>query len=324
MKKTYVRLTALLLVTALLLCGCSSGNYDTKGQLSIGISRDLPLYSYDNMAADYAVIPADCELNDKQYKQLASAVLINDTTKEALVVHNAHQKIYPASMTKLMTGLLVFESLERGDFSLDETVKLKNTVTFNESNVGTSDLTGGCSATIKNLLYGLLIRSYNDCAVILARKVAGSEEDFVALMNKRAAELGATNTHFENCHGLHSDNHYTTAYDLYLIFSEFIKHDLAYAIDSLSSYDFQYTDAEGQEQSVTMVSTNGFLSGEYNLPEGYSIGSWKSGTTTDAGNCLIMEFVKEDTGDKYIGIIANAETREDLYHDMTSLVKLAQ
>ena len=71
-------------------------------------------------------------------------------------------------------------------------------------------------------------------------------------MNEKAFELGATNTHFVNCHGLHSDDHYTTAYDLYLIFSEFIKHDMAYLIDSLDSYDFTYTDETGAEKSVTL------------------------------------------------------------------------
>lgn len=143
-------------------------------------------------------------------------------------------------------------------------------------------------------------------------------------MNERAYELGATNTHFVNCHGLHSDDHYTTAYDLYLIFSEFIKHDLAYLIDSLTSYDFTYTDANGETRSVTLEATNGYISGEFQFPEGYSLGSWKSGTTTAAGNCLILEFVKDDTGDKYIAVIAGAEDRSTLYNDMTMLINTAK
>ena len=143
-------------------------------------------------------------------------------------------------------------------------------------------------------------------------------------MNEKAFELGATNTHFVNCHGLHSDDHYTTAYDLYLIFSEFIKHDMAYLIDSLDSYDFTYTDETGAEKSVTLQATNGYISGEFKFPEGYSLGSWKSGTTTAAGNCLILEFVKDDTGDKYVAVIAGAEDRDTLYNDMTMLINTAK
>ena len=203
-------------------------------------------------------------------------------------------------------------------------ITLSHTVTFQENNVGASDLTKGCKVTVKNLLYGLLIRSYNDCGVLLAERIAGSEDAFVEKMNERAYELGATNTHFVNCHGLHSDDHYTTAYDLYLIFSEFIKHDLAYLIDSLTSYDFTYTDANGETRSVTLEATNGYISGEFQFPEGYSLGSWKSGTTTAAGNCLILEFVKDDTGDKYIAVIAGAEDRSTLYNDMTMLINTAK
>jgi D-alanyl-D-alanine carboxypeptidase (penicillin-binding protein 5/6) len=273
------------------------------------------------MAASYTIIAEDEEKDCAQYEDDGAVVLINDTNKESLVVYNAHERIYPASMTKIMTALLVMESIEAGDLSLDDKITLKQTVTFDEANVGVSDLTGGCTVTIKDLLYGLLIRSYNDCAVILAQQVAGSEDVFVDMMNEKAMELGAVNTHFVNPHGLHSDNHYTTPYDLYIIFSEFIKHPMAYTIDSLSSYDFNYTDAEGNACTVNMTATNGFLSGEFNMPEGYTLGSWKSGTTTAAGNCLIIEFVKDDTGDRYIAIIANAEDRETLYNDMTSLIK---
>ena len=106
-----------------------------------------------------------------------------------------------------------------------------------------------------------------------------------------------------------------------MIFSEFIKHDLAYLIDSLTSYDFTYTDANGETRSVTLEATNGYISGEFQFPEGYSLGSWKSGTTTAAGNCLILEFVKDDTGDKYI---AGAEDRSTLYNDMTMLINTAK
>ena len=248
--KYQIKLLISILTIGILFTGCARRSYDTSDQLVLGISENLPLYSTDSFGENHTVIPDGESLADDNYKDTKAAVLLNDTTQEALVVHNAHDKIYPASMTKLMTGLLVIEAIEDGSLSLDETITLSHTVTFQENNVGASDLTKGCKVTVKNLLYGLLIRSYNDCGVLLAERIAGSEDAFVEKMNERAYELGATNTHFVNCHGLHSDDHYTTAYDLYLIFSEFIKHDLAYLIDSLTSYDFTYTDANGETRSV--------------------------------------------------------------------------
>ena len=203
-------------------------------------------------------------------------------------------------------------------------VTLNRKVTFDDWDAMASDLIGGCRVDVKNLLYGLMITSYNDCGVILAELIAGSESAFCDMMNEKAREIGATNTHFENCHGLHSDDHYTTAYDLYLILEEFSKHDLAYIIDSLPTYDFTYTDADGNEQVVTIEPTNEYLTGEMNLPDGYSIGSWKTGTTEEALNCLIMELKNESTGHEYVAIIAGADGKEALYSLMTSMINTAK
>ena len=171
--KKLTKWMAVMLIPILVLSGCTKRSYDTSNQLALGISENLPLYSSDNFSDQYTVIPDGEALADENYSAVKSAVLINDSTKEALVVHNAHDRIYPASMTKLMTGLLVMESIEDGTLSLDDTITLSHTVTFQEDNVGVSDLTKGCSVTVKNLLYGLLIRSYNDCGVLLAEKIAG-------------------------------------------------------------------------------------------------------------------------------------------------------
>lgn len=313
-------LTIIILILSMLLCGCSGKKYKISDDISLGTVDNLPILDYSSAGDEYALVSANETLNAESYQSAGSALLIDDTNNQVVVSYNPHEKIYPASMTKLMTGLLVIEAIEDGDLSLDDVITLQSTVTFNESNVGVSNLVGGCKIDVQNLLYGLLIRSYNDCAVILAREIAGSEDAFVELMNQRAQELGATNTHFVNSHGLHSEDHYTTAYDLYLIFEEFTSHDLSYVIDSLQSYDFTYTDANNVEQKVEISATNGFLSGEYNFPEGYSLGSWKSGTTNAAGNCLIIEFVNDSTGNKFYGVIAGAESREVLYTSMTSLV----
>ncbi len=324
MKYKYLFIISLMILTIFTLCGCGSKKYDTKNQLELELIEDMPVYGSYGMSMDFAVIADGENVNDATYRKTASTLLVNDSAKEVETAYNVHKKIYPASMTKIMTGLLVIESIEQGKLSMDKVVTLDHTVTFDEWNVMASDLTGGCQVTVKDLLYSLLIHSYNDCAILLAEQVAGSESAFVDMMNAKAIELGAVNTHFENPHGLHSDNHYTTAYDLYIIFSEFIKHDLAYMIDSIPLYEFTYIDENGVTQTKEIKPTNGFLAEEYNLPDGYSLGSWKTGTTDQAGNCLMIEFVKDSTGDKFIAVVAGADGPEALYSDMTNLIHSAE
>ena len=324
-RKKLLRATALILACSMvLLTGCGSRTFKAGKQLDIGVLPNLPLYSSCGMAQEYAVVGKDEELNAANYNGVYAAMLLDNTTREPIIAHNAHKRIYPASMTKIMTGLLVIESIEKGDISLDDVVTLNRKVTFDDWDAMASDLVGGCKVNVKNLLYGLMITSYNDCGVILAELIAGSESAFCDMMNKKAQEIGATNTHFENCHGLHSDDHYTTAYDLYLILEEFSKHDLAYMIDSLSTYDFTYTDPDGNEQVVTIEPTNEYLTGEIKLPDGYSIGSWKTGTTEEALNCLIMELKNDSTGDDYVAIIAGADGKEALYTLMTDMINTAK
>lgn len=327
-KKKFLIMRRIISVTLILcttlLTGCGSKTFKAGKQLDIGILPELPLYGDYGMADEYAVIDRNEELDAAAYNSFFATMLVDDTTKVPIVAHNVHNRIYPASMTKLMTGILVMESIEKGDISLDDIVTLNRKVTFDDWDAMASDLVGGCRVSVKNLLYGLMITSYNDCGVILAELIAGSESAFCDRMNEKAREIGATNTHFENCHGLHSDDHYTTAYDLYLIISEFSKHDLAYIIDSLNTYDFTYTDPDGNEQVVTIEPTNEFVTGEINMPSGYSIGSWKTGTTEEALNCLVMEFVNDSTGDKYVALIAGADGKEALYSAMTELINKAK
>lgn len=320
------RFVCTILVMAIcltLFTGCGT-TYKAGGQLDIGVIPELPVYGVTGMAADNAIIADGEEINAANFTSYYSAMLIDDSTNEVLVAHDVHKRIYPASMTKIMTGILVMEAIESGEISLDDVVTLNRKVTFDDWDAMASDLVGGCKVDVRNLLYGLMITSYNDCGVILANMIAGSESEFCAMMNKKAQEIGATNTNFENCHGLHSDNHYTTAYDLYLIIKEFAKHDMSYIIDSMTNYNFTYTDEFGAQQSVEIKPTNEFLTGEVNLPDGYSIGAWKTGTTEQALNNLIMELVNDSTGDTYIVLIAGADGKEALYSGMTELINMAK
>ena len=251
-----------------------------------------------------------------------SAILMEEATGNILYESNPDERLPIASVTKVMTMLLIMEAVDSGKISLDDMV----TVSENAMSYGGSTmfLETGEQLTVNDMLKGIAVASANDGCVAMAEHLAGSESAFVDMMNEKAKEIGATNTHFVNCHGLHDDDHYTTAYDLYLIIKEFSKHDLAYVIDSLDTYDFTYTDADGNEQVVTIEPTNEFLTGEVNFPDGYSIGSWKTGTTEEALNCLIMELKNDSTGEEYIALVAGADGKEALYSAMTELINKAK
>ena len=139
-------------------------------------------------------------------------------------------------------------------------------------------------------------------------------------MNEKAIELGATNTHFVNPHGLHDNNHYTTPYDLYLIFKAFLKNDTLVSIDGNSEYTLKYyRDSEPVEADI--LATNGFLSNNFEMPTGYHITGWKTGTTEKAGNCIILEFVSDTTDEEFICLVSNAKDKEILYQNVEDMLK---
>lgn len=162
--------------------------------------------------------------------------------------------------------------------------------------------------------------SGNDAATAIAEYVGGSEEAFVNMMNRRAQELMANETHFMNPHGLHDDNHYTTAYDLYLIFNECIKHEDFVNIIQSEAYTAHYTDVDGNSQEALFTPTNLYAQGEVDVPENVTIVGGKTGTTDEAGYCLIL-MEKDSSDNPYISIVMGASEKPVLYEDMTSLIE---
>ena len=267
--------------------------------------------------------PAETLENSNQTLiEAPGAVLMEKETGTVIYSRDPDTKRSPASITKIMTLILIFDAIRDGRLHLDDTI---TTSAYAKSMGGFQVyLEEGETQKAETMIKCIVIASGNDASVAMAEHLAGSESAFVDMMNEKAKEIGATNTHFVNCHGLHDDAHYTTAYDLYLIIKEFSKHDLAYVIDSLDTYDFTYTDADGNEQVVTIEPTNEFLTGEVNFPDGYSKGTWKTGTTEEALNCLIMELKNDSTGEEYIALVAGADGKEALYSAMTELINKAK
>ena len=223
-------------------------------------------------------------------------------------------KAYPASTTKIMTALLTLENL-----NLSQVVTIKHDITFPDGAAVAIHLKKGDKITVEALLNALIIMSANDAAVALGEAVAGSEANFVKMMNKRAKELGATNTHFANPNGLHLSDHYSTAYDLYLIFKEVAKHNEFFNIAGRSSSRIEYLGSKGEQKIYDMASTNQYIAGTYTLPsQVYMIGG-KTGTTTQAGSCLIL-LTKNKDGEEFISVVLKGVTKSALYHTMTDIL----
>ena len=173
--------------------------------------------------------------------------------------------------------------------------------------------------TLNQALHILLMYSANDAANLIAENIGGSVEHFVEMMNEEAKSLGATNTNFANAHGLTDENHYTTCYDLYLIFNEAIKYETFSEIIQTTSYQTTYYDGNGKAKEVSYTSTNRFIKGDVQAPSNINVIGGKTGTTSAAGHCLIL--MSRDTGGApYISVILGADTNDDLYEQMTDLL----
>lgn len=203
-----------------------------------------------------------------------SAIIIEASTGTVIYNKNEHEKLAPASMTKMMGLLLIMEQIEKGNLKWDEMV----TASSNASSMGGSQifLETGEQMTVEELVKGISIASGNDAMVAMAEKIAGTEEAFVELMNKKASELGLKNTNFKNCTGLDAENHYSSANDMAIIAKELVKHD------KILEFSGTYEDyiREGTDKSFWLVNTNKLV----RFYQG--VDGLKTGYTSTAGYCL--------------------------------------
>ena len=267
-------------------------------------------------AADLCVAPNEVDLEGfKPDTDLHAAGLFDLEADSVLCGYKLYDRLYPASTTKIMTALI---ALKYGNLD-DEVTVSANATDFNWDEV-TSGLRTGDKVTLHDLICGLLLHSGNDCGTAIAEHIAGSEEAFADMMNEEAAALGATGTHFVNPHGLHNENHYTTAYDLYLIFNECIKDERFVEIISMDSYDGTLTGADGTVRKETWTPTQAYGAGEATEPEGIRVLGGKTGTTQQAGNCVIL--YDEDLSEHpYISVIMGADGTTRLYDQMNTLMQ---
>ena len=258
--------------------------------------------------------------NAEMFNECLFALLIGESDNQVYVAKNAHRRMYPASLTKLMTGIIVCDRIEAGVITLDDEVTVTDYYDLTDEGVGPSPLTYGDTISVKDLLYALMIESNNYYALILADYVAGDEASFCKLMNEKAHAIGATNTHFANPHGLDDPDHYSTAYDMYLIIKEAHSHELMRKIDEFDNYAYTYTDAAGNVIDMEAEATNYFVNGNAQLPAGVKLSTWKTGTTDGAGYCLALYF--EKNGKKYVSVASVLEDKIGLYDATARLLSM--
>lgn len=245
----------------------------------------------------------------------AQAGALFDVTDSSVIYgKNIYDQMYPASITKVMTAIIAIE-----EGNLSDAVTANDDVVIHEAGASMAGIKPGDTFTLEQLLYGLMIPSGNDAANAIADHIAGSTDAFVEKMNAKAKELGATHTHFVNANGLHSTDHYTTAYDLYLIFNEALKLPLFREIINAQSYTADYTDANGAAKQQVWKVGNWYLKGDREAPEGVTVLGGKTGTTQAAGYCLIMASDGDD-GKEYISVVLKSANRPSLYDNMTEIL----
>lgn len=235
-----------------------------------------------------------------------SAIMIEASTGEILFQKNKDEKLAPASMTKMMSMLLIMEEIENGNLKWDEMI----TTSEKASSMGGSQifLKVGEKMTVEDLLKGVAIASGNDAVVALAERVSGSEEQFVKRMNTRAQDLGLKNTNFINATGLTADNHYSSAYDMSLIAKELVKHEKI--LEFTSTYeDYLRKDTKSP---FWLVNTNRLV----RFKEG--VDGLKTGFTDEAGYCLTATMKKDNM--RLITVVMKEENTSKRSADTTKML----
>ncbi|WP_010650764.1 D-alanyl-D-alanine carboxypeptidase family protein [Oceanobacillus massiliensis] len=238
-----------------------------------------------------------------------SAILLEQDTGEILFDKNAQEQLPPASMTKIMTLLLIMEALEEGKLSKEEMIRVSDRA----ASMGGSQifLETGEEMSVNDLLKGVAIASGNDASVALAERIAGSEEAFVEKMNEKVKELKLENTKFQNSTGLPADDHYSTSYDMAIIANELLKHE------SVTEYTSVYEDylRKGEENEFWLVNTNKLV---HFYPD---VDGLKTGYTNEAKYCLTATAKRNDM--RVIAVVMGAESPKERNAMVTGLLDYA-
>ena|GEM_PF-1086922 len=234
------------------------------------------------------------------------AILMDMDTGTILYGKNIHQRLYPASTTKMMTCLIAVENLDMND-TVTFSYSAVHDVPADGSNIG---MDPGQTITVEQCLYGIMVGSANECASAIAEKVAGSVSAFTDMMNLRAAELGCRGTHFSNANGLYDVDHYTTPYDLCLIGRAFFNNEILLRLGNTASYHFDATATQPDE--FTIINKHKLINGEMTYA---GIIGGKTGYTSQSGETLVTGC--ERGGMRLVCVVMNLEDPEQFLETQT-------
>ena len=263
------------------------------------------------MAMIIAIIPMNLSFANEENTQLnvssKSAILMDIGSGQILYEKNDHDKLPPASVTKVMTMLLICEALDSGKITLNDSVQISE----NAASMGGSQifLEPGEVQKVDTLLKGIAVASANDGCVAMAEYIAGSVESFVDMMNAKAKELNMKDTNFVNTNGLPVDNHYTSAHDIALMSRELLKHDVIHKY--LTTWMDQVV--VGKKQATVGLANTNKLIKHYQGATGV-----KTGFTQQAKYCLSASAKRGDT--HLVAVTLGAETSPERFKDATSLL----
>ena len=269
----------------------------------------------DTFASDICVINGNLtEGTDVSIEEQSAAGLFDVNGNKVIYAKNIHERLNPASLTKVMTALV---AIKYGN--TEDTIVCTKNVKIEESGATLCGLKEGDTLTLNQALHALLINSANDAAVAIAEHIGGSVEGFAQMMNEEAIAIGATNSHFVNPHGLTENDHYVTAYDMYLMMNSAMQYELFKQIIQMNEYSTVYYSADGAEKEMEFKSTNLYFRDDYSAPDKITVIGGKTGTTNAAGNCLIL-MTKDTAGNPYISVLLKASDRGLMYEEMTDLL----
>lgn len=318
------KILSLILIAGLMMtvgCGSKEAALDTPYDVytttnSVGISvtsnaSDKSYFSNNLCVSEDVSIGTD--VTDSQVAEGAAA--FNLATNSVVYAKNIYERLYPASTTKILTAYIALKYCD----DLDAYVTVSENAVDQASDSSVCNLKAGDVIKLRDLLYGLMLRSGNDAAVAIAEYISGDVDSFAALMNQEAAALGATQSHFVNPNGLPDEDHYTTVYDMYLLFAKALENETFVDIISTKSYDTVYTSAQGETVELTWENTNQYLSGASTAPEGFNVVGGKTGTTGEAGYCLVL-YSYNAANQPIISIVFKADGKSNLYLLMNEML----
>lgn len=317
--KRYIFASAAV-ICSISMVGCQNQNAELVSFSEKSTAAPVQAMSVQDM--DMAVSYAEelCVITEETAgEEFASSaqLCVNITDKTTVYASHVYDRLYPASVTKLFSAYVI---LKYG--SLDDMVTVsEEAVGITEAGAKLCGMKAGEQYSLRSLLEIMLVYSANDAALAAAEYVGGTTEKFVKMMNREAKRIGAVNSHFVNPHGLHDENHYTTAYDIYLILNTLVKNKVFREMVHEAECEIPFVDVQGEKKSMKCTSTNRFLLGTQSVPEGISIVGGKTGTTFAAGSCLSM-YATSDSGKEYIAVILKAANTDAVFSQMAKLLSL--